>query len=197
MEKYKLYRNDSNKLNDNVKVVRIFSVGNDFKTPDNPPIELKKNSEYYIADPKFKLPPFSKDEITYMPEKPASVQAFGSDDYQRYNINNDSKTPVTNENIKMREEAVAQREQFLLEKENDAKLLYWQNHQAIQQSNEEMNKLTKSINNSNKQFQALWFGESTTPESYNDMTDDDVKNLKPNVLKAAALEYISRTNLQE
>ena len=92
MTNFTVYRNDSDVLGQTVNVVRVIVEGNEFKTPDNDPIKLTKNLEYYIADPKFKLPPFSNDEITYMTEKPASVQAFGPDDYQRYNINNDSKT---------------------------------------------------------------------------------------------------------
>ena len=191
-ENYTLYRSSKPK-DGKIKVYRIFYDGPNFKTPDLDGITLtRKDIEsqiYFYSDEKFRIPPISERIINFMPEVPADITSFKDADYQNYHINNDG-TPLTKDGMEKRENAVKKREKAIQEKQNSTKVLYWQNQQAIQQNNEEMKKLTESINDSNEQFDRFWYGDNTAKTMK--YTDETVRDMKEDDVKAVANEYMRR-----
>ena len=116
MTDFTVYRETpSTPESDDVKVYRIWEVGDKYKSPDNEnPIKLEPKEYGYIFPVGYNIRIiYKKDEL---PMAPADITPFIPDDYANYNINEQTKYGITSNQLLKREEEVAKREKTIQEK---------------------------------------------------------------------------------
>lgn len=160
-EKYTLYRSAEVTP---IRVYRVWKQGDGFISPDvsrtkninglnltrkNIIVGGTNNIYFYLPSSEYDIPPLTEEEVDHMPEVPASIDGFKEDDYKRYYINQINGYPITLDQLQNLEEKIKERENALLKSENDTKVLYWQNQEAIKQMLEENNKLVTELKATN------------------------------------------------